>query len=227
MLIITLDGPGGSGKSTIAQALAKKMGYYFLSTGLIYRTLAWHLSGLGWDGVSPVDPVWLNGFHMKVDSQGRVHVNGKVVEVHLHEDAISRLASVVSTQPLVRERSNRIQREIAQGIEQDNSFSGMVIEGRDSGTVVFPQAGAKFFITASPEERARRRFEDLVRLDPSTRFEAVLEGLRERDKRDAEREIAPLKPAVDAIVVDTSTLSFEEVLKDIAGRLARLSRQAP
>ncbi|MDH4120134.1 MAG: (d)CMP kinase [Deltaproteobacteria bacterium] len=219
MRLITLDGPAGSGKSSVAKEAARQLGYYFLSTGLIYRALGWHLDRMGWDGERSVNPAWVAGFTLGVDSHGGVRVNGVVVEENLHGERFSRLASLVSALPLVRGESNRIQRELAQQIEREGSFPGMIVEGRDSGTVVFPQARPKFFITASPRKRAQRRLADLRATDPTATLESVQAGIEARDQRDATRDVAPLRPADDAEIILTDSLTLAQVVALVIRRV--------
>lgn len=217
--VIALDGPAGVGKSTVARALAERLGYYFLSSGLIYRVMAWWLSEAGWDGVTPPDAARLDGLTLRIGAEGQPVVNGRALTVNLRDERISALASKVSTAPAVRERSNRIQREIVAAIGRESSYPGVVLEGRDIGTVVFPEASRKFFVTAADEVRAERRYQELKAKEPALTREAVLAGIRERDERDRTREVAPLRAAEDAILIDTSHLSIEEVLAAIVAHV--------
>jgi cytidylate kinase len=217
--VIALDGPAGVGKSTVAQRLAVRLGYYFLSSGLIYRVMAWWLREAGWDGESPPDAARLSGMELRIGAGGQPIVNGTPVTANLRDERISALASRVSSVPEVRDLSNRIQRDIVNGIGQDGAYAGVVLEGRDIGTVVFPDAFRKFFVTASDEVRADRRYRELQAKAPGVRREAVLADMRERDERDRTRAVAPLKEAEDAIVVDTSALNIDEVLAAILAHI--------
>ena len=213
--VIAMDGPGGVGKSTTARALAERLGFFFLSTGLIYRAMAWQLLRSGWiPGQSP-SPAVLETLSISVDKEGGVCVNGHAAGEALGSDEISGAASQISSLPEVRELSNRIQRETVAGIANDGAFSGVILEGRDIGTVVFPDADYKFFITADPAIRAKRRHAELIRNQPDITLEEVTEALRERDQRDETRELAPLKPAVDAREIDTSSQTLAEVVESL------------
>jgi len=220
MKVVAIDGPSGVGKSSVARLMAERLGYYFLSSGLIYRCIAWYLLGEGWTAGTAPDTARLADFALSIGPDGVPSVNGTPIREGLHTDAISHAASVVSTDPAIRAVADRAQRETARKLARSGAFPGMVIEGRDSGTVVFPDADHKFFITASDTVRAHRRFLELKAADPAVTEEAVLAALRERDRRDTTRDHAPLKPAPDAVLVDTSELTLEQVLATILARVA-------
>lgn len=231
--IIAIDGPGGVGKSSLAKLLSERLGYYFLSTGLIYRAMVWFLAGhdggegsFPWDTESTNPPdeaaiAPLEDFTLRIDAEGLFWVNGAAVVADLHAEEISRASSIVSTIPAVRERANRIQRETVARIEREGTYPGVILEGRDIGTVVFPDASHKFFVTASEQVRAERRFLEKKAENPELTHAAVLEGLRERDHRDSTREAAPLKAAADAIEIDTSELSLREVVEKVLAVVGR------
>lgn len=215
--VIAIDGPAGVGKSTVSRRVAAALGYYFLSSGMIYRAMAWYLLQQGWDGRSPPDADLLARLTLRVDQRGEVWVNGRNVTGELSTERISQCASIVSAVPSVRERSNAVQRETVAAMGREGAFPGVVLEGRDIGTVVFPEARHKFFLTADEDERARRRFEELAAkqsggAEPGADKDAVLRALRERDARDRAREVAPLVKAPDALEVDTTHLSLDEVV---------------
>lgn len=211
--VIALDGPGGVGKSSTARALADRLGYFFLSSGSIYRAIAWSALRRGWSRGEPLAEGLLDEVRIDVGAGDALRVDGEPIAERLGSDAISEATSLLSTLPDVRELSNRVQRETVAGIAEEGRYPGVVLEGRDIGTVVFPQARHKFFITASVAVRAERRFAELKRTDPALTLEAVTRALQARDERDSKRAIAPLKPASRAIVIDTSLLSADEVVE--------------
>jgi len=219
--VIALDGPAGVGKSTVAKGVARRLGYYFLSSGLIYRVMAWYLSERGWDGGSTPDGAQLDSMHLTIAADQIPRLDGEPIRADLHSDRISALASVVSQHAPVRDRCNAIQREIVSDIGRTGVFAGVVLEGRDIGTVVFPDAAHKFFVTASDEVRAERRYLELREMEPGTRREEVLASIRERDRRDRTRDVAPLRAAEDAVTIDTSRLDAEQVIEAILSKLKR------
>ena len=162
---------------------------------------------------------------MRIDGGGAPWVNGNKVTTDLDSEEISAAASIISADAKIRERSNDVQRETVRRIEQDASFPGVILEGRDIGTVVFPDATHKFVLTASEAVRAARRFKEKQGDDPGLSLEAVQEALRERDQRDETREIAPLKPAEDAVQVDTSEFSLTEVVETLLEAVLATSPQ--
>jgi cytidylate kinase len=195
--------------------VAAALGYYFLSSGMIYRAMAWYLLQRGWDGRSAPEVAWLAELSLRVDARGNVWVNGRNVTDELSSERLSQCASIISTVPAVRERSNAVQRETVAAMGRENAFPGVVLEGRDIGTVVFPDARHKFFLTASEEIRAERRFQELAAMQPGASKNAVLAAMRERDARDRTREVAPLAKAPDALEVDTSHLTLDEVVQHL------------
>lgn len=213
--LIAIDGPGGVGKSSVARALAGRLGYFFLSSGLIYRAMAWHLRAKGWRHGEKPDPARLEPFVLAVTADGKIEVNGAPVVEELHSEAISRAASLISALPAIRQRSDAVQRETVARIGADFTFPGVILEGRDIGTVVFPDATHKFFFTASPEVRAERRYREQRVENPTLTLSEVRKALQERDERDSTREVAPLKPADDAHLIDTSSLDLEGVVERI------------
>lgn len=205
-LIITIDGPAGAGKSTLAKALAKELGYKYLDTGAMYRAVA--LLALR-EGISPEDDQGLKELvdtvHLEVDDEGRIKANGQDLTEDLRDEKIGMMASLISQKKDVREALWALQRQIGEK-------GGIVAEGRDTGTVVFPQADVKFYLDASPEERARRRFLDLLQRGKAVSFEEVLEDVKRRDHQDTNRSLAPLKVPEGAFYVDSTGLSISEVL---------------
>ncbi len=205
---IAIDGPAGSGKTTVAKTLAKRLGFDYLDTGAMYRAVALFLNERG---VSESDNESIEELlkNVKMDyKDGELYLNGKKVGEEIRTAETGILASKYAKNPVVRKHLSRLQREIA-----DNRK--MVVEGRDIGTVVLPDADLKIFLTASVEERARRRYEELVKKGEKISYKEVLEQLKRRDEQDSKREVAPLKPAEDAVVIDTTKLTVDEVVDRI------------
>jgi len=206
--IIAIDGPGGSGKSTVARRLAKELGFTYLNTGAMYRAVALAVSDAG---IKPDDPKLEEHTAsilkaLKIEFAGdRAILNGRDVTREITRPDISDLASTYSTLASVRARLREIQRAIG---EQ----GGVVMEGRDIGTAVFPDAEFKFYLDADPEVRAARRYAELSANGATTNREEVLRELRARDHRDSARELAPMRRADDAKVIDTSKLSIDRVV---------------
>ena len=213
MNIIAIDGPGGVGKSSVSRLLAERLGYYFLSTGLLYRALAWWFLEAGWQSTQAPPLERLAALALEIRADGALAVNGKPIQADLHQAAISDAASRLSTQAPVRDAINMLLRELVEAMARQGRFPGVILEGRDMGTVVFPGASHKFFLTASAHARARRRHLEMAGNAAAPSFEETLNDLEERDRRDSTREVAPLKPAGDAMLVDTSSLGLEEVVQ--------------
>lgn len=219
-MIVTIDGPAGTGKSTVARRLAEALGFEYLDTGAMYRMIA--VKTLA-DGADPEDPdaVAAVADAARMDfSGGRPLLNGVDVGSQLRTSEATRVASLVAQIPAVREALVARQREIA-------GRSNIVCEGRDQGTVAFPHAECKFFLTADPLERARRRHRDLIDQGQEVDFEELVREQHERDRRDEERAIAPLKPAADAAVIETTSLDADAVVELLAVRVrARMTSGA-
>ena len=208
---IAIDGPAGAGKSTIAKRLAKELGYYYVDTGAIYRTVAYFMDLLG---VSPKDVDGVERYidelniEIEYDEEGKQHMlmNGMDVTDEIRTQDISQKASLVSAHAVVREVLLDMQRDVAKA-------HNVIMDGRDIGTVVLPKADVKIFLTATPEVRAKRRTDELIAKGQQAKFEVVLKEIQQRDYQDTHREIAPLKMAKDSIKLDTSELDIEGVLE--------------
>jgi cytidylate kinase len=216
--IITIDGPAGSGKSTISLLLAKKLGLLYLDTGAMYRAVA--LSALR-KGVDLRDAAVLREMCRDIDinfrSAGdnyRVYIGAEDISDEIRRPEIDMLSSKISAIKEVRDAMTGLQRRI--GMK-----GGIVAEGRDMGTVVFPDADHKFFLTASSDIRAERRYKERVDRGECISMEQVETELKKRDEQDRTRIIAPLKPAVDAIIIDTTALGINEVVDEMLGRIGK------
>jgi len=208
--IIAIDGPAGAGKSTVARKLARRLGYSMVDTGAIYRAvaLAAQRAGIAWDDDAGLGRLLASpGLPIAFGDDDAVSLGGEDVTAAIRTPEMSRGASVVSARPVVRQRLLDLQRSLGRAAPR-----GAVLEGRDIGTVVFPDAPVKFFLTAADEARARRRHAELAGKGHEVELSDVLEDQRRRDKDDTERAIAPLKPAADAIVVDTTGLDLDQVV---------------
>ena len=204
---VAIDGPSGAGKSSVAKAAAKRLGAVYVDTGAIYRTIGLAAKRAG---ILPEDAQRLAGLlprlsiELTYDAQGaqRMLLNGEDVSDDIRTPEISRSASAVSAVPAVRAFLLEMQREAAR-------TRCVLMDGRDIGTVVLPQAEVKIFLTASPEARAKRRFKELREKGDGSSYETVLAELQQRDAQDMNRAIAPLRQAEDAVLVDTSELDFD------------------
>lgn len=215
--VVTLDGPSGVGKGTMAQILAKDLGYHLLDSGAIYRLAA--LASIQ-QNMSPEDEDKLVEMCTKLDitfdasdeSKVQVILGGENVTSRIRNEDIAQRASQIAAIGPVRAALLQRQRDFAQE-------PGLVADGRDMGTVVFPEAPVKFYLTAAAQVRARRRFDELQANGLDVEFNSILHEIQERDTRDSQRKVAPLKPADDAIVIDTSDLSIDAVKQEILSHL--------
>lgn len=203
---IAIDGPSGAGKSTVSNLLAEKLGYAHLDTGSMYRAVAYHSlkNGLKMDEEAKVVEL-INKMKLSVLPDGRIFVDDEEVTGKIRTDEISMAASDVSKLLGVRKALVKMQQDIA-------STGGYILDGRDIGTVVLPDAKVKVFMSASPEERAQRRFLENVAKGMEADYKTILEDTKARDYQDSHRENSPLKKADDAIEIDTTNMSLDEVV---------------
>ncbi len=216
MINIAIDGPSGAGKSTLAKAIAKELNIHYLDTGAMYRGVAYAALQAGVDvmDAGKVEP-FLNTLNIQTvyeNDEQRVLVNGQNIMPYIRTPEVSKGASDVSAHPCVRLKLVAMQREVAK--EYD-----VVLDGRDIGTFVLPDAKYKFFVTADVEERARRRFEEMQRSGLTGDFQQVLDDMRRRDKNDSSRSLAPLKKADDAILIDTTSMDIDAVVGLVLSKL--------
>jgi cytidylate kinase len=208
-LVIAVDGPAAAGKSTVSKALAARLGYRYIDTGALYRAVAWLAEREGIAAAAPeVIGARVGAADIRLEGDARrqrVLVDGRDVSAEIRTERISQLSSELSALPQVRAALLGLQRRIG-------AAGGVVMDGRDIGTVIFPGADAKFFVFASPEVRARRRHDELAAKGVGADPAAVRAELEARDSRDAGREHAPLKPADDAVPIDTTDLDPEAVI---------------
>ncbi len=210
---IAIDGPAGAGKSTIAKRLAKELGFMYVDTGAIYRTVAYFLDLLG---ISPKDVDGVERYideltvQIEYDEEGVQHMimNGMDVSADIRTQDISQKASLVSAHAVVRDMLLNMQRDVAKK-------HNVIMDGRDIGTVVLPKADIKIFLTADPEVRAKRRYDELIAKGQKAELPTILKEIQQRDYQDTHRPIAPLKQAKDAVKVDTSALDIEGVVAEI------------
>jgi CMP/dCMP kinase len=204
--VVTIDGPAGAGKGTVARALADRLGYRLLDTGAMYRALAWSVARAGLDTADEAAVRRHLGAVTVQLRDDRVLVDGRDVTDAIRTPEISALTSRLSALPAVREKLTPLQRALA-------STGGVVLEGRDTGTVVCPEAEVKFYLVASVDERARRRHGELAARGVEADLAAVRAEIAARDAQDAGRALAPLRKADDAIEIDTTALSVEQVVE--------------
>ena len=207
--IVAIDGPAGSGKGTIAKKVASKINAINVDTGAMFRCVALQAlrENVSLEEVEKIKNI-LNNLEIDLKPNGKVFLNGEDVSKAIREEEVSKYSSPISTISDVREKLLHMQRKLGE-------FNDIVMEGRDIGTVVFPNANVKIYLDASPEERAKRRIRQNLEKGIKSNYEEVLEEIKKRDFRDISRDIAPLKKAEDAIYIDSTNLSIEEVTEKI------------
>jgi cytidylate kinase len=215
-LVITIDGPAGSGKSTVAKALAGRLGFCYVDTGAFYRAFTWKAMKVGADledeaGLSKLvreTDIKIDGGH----EAPRVFVDGEDVTGEIRSPDVTGKVHFIAGLAEVRKRMVELQRAAAAG-------SDVVVEGRDTGSVVFPRADRKFYLDARPEERARRRYAELIPGSENLTYQRMLEDIKQRDLRDSTRKASPLRSGPDFISLDTTGLSVEEVVEQLLKKI--------
>ena len=202
--IIAVDGPAGAGKSTVSKICASRLGYTYIDTGAMYRAVALKVLRSG----KSLDENLISDIDIKLDESGKVFLDGGDVTKEIRTPEVSRGASDVAKFGFVRKKLTELQRDMAKR-------GKVIMDGRDIGTQVLPNADLKIFLTATVDERARRRFEELKAKNFAADFEQIKKDIALRDKQDSEREIAPLAQAADAILLDSTNLSIEQVVEKI------------
>lgn len=217
-LQVAIDGPAGAGKSTIAKAVAQRLGIFYVDTGAMYRAIALKglRLGIAFDQEEDIRRMIQETEIILEHSEARrVFCDGEDVTEAIRNLEVSRAVSKVAAYPVVRKRLVELQRQEAQR-------GGVVMDGRDIGTVVLPKADLKIFLTASPEERARRRWLELQKAGKEISLTDVQQDMEKRDRQDSEREVSPLVPAADALILDTTGFSVEEIVEQIISLTDRL-----
>jgi cytidylate kinase len=223
-MIIAIDGPSGAGKSTLGKMLAQKLNLLYLDTGAMYRAVGLAVWQAGIDSAETEKVIEI-ARKSEIELIGepdnlQIFLNGADVSKEIRTGEVSQLASIVSGIPEVRRNLVERQRNLGESAE-----NGAVLDGRDIGTVVFPNAHIKFFLTATPEARAKRRFEEDLEKGRAENYERTLAEINERDERDATREDSPLKVAPDALVIDTSEMDERQVFDTMLGEVNKLKQK--
>lgn len=217
-LQIAIDGPAGAGKSTIAKAVAKRLGIFYVDTGAMYRAIALKSLRLNISADHPEEVgqmVQQTEIELEHSDERRVFCDGQDVTEAIRSPKVSRKVSTIAAYPVVRQRLVQLQR-------QEAERGAVIMDGRDIGTFVLPEADLKIFLTASIEERARRRWLELLKAGKEVSLDEVKQDMEQRDKQDTEREASPLLPAQDALILDTTGLSIEEIVDQIIALTDRL-----
>ena len=205
--VVAIDGPAGSGKGTVTKKVGEKLGLVNIDTGAMFRCVTLNMieENINLEDEAKIEEI-LNKIEIDMKENGQIFLNGKEVTNRIRENDINKFVSPVSIIPDVRKKLLDLQRKVAQGKK-------VIMEGRDIGTVVFPNANVKIYLDATPEERAKRRMKQNQENGISGSYEEILESIINRDKKDMTREVAPLKRAEDAIYIDSSNMSIEETVE--------------
>lgn len=209
--VVTIDGPAGAGKGTVSRLVAQALGWAYLDSGALYRAVGIAAS---WEGIGLDEPEELADcasrtnikFVTQDHDEPKIIVNGKEATTEIRSELAGSMASALAAQPLVRQALVELQRSF-------QSAPGLVADGRDMGTVIFPDAPFKFYLTASPMERAQRRYKQLMGKGVSVKLDSLLHEIVARDERDANRAVAPLKPADDAVIIDSTSMPIAQVIE--------------
>ncbi len=217
--VVAIDGPAGSGKGTVTKKVGEQLGLINIDTGAMFRCVTLNMieEKINLDDETKIEEM-LNKIEIDMKENGEIFLNGKEVTNRIRENDINKFVSPVSVIPNVRKKLLDLQRKIAQGKK-------VIMEGRDIGTVVFPNANVKIYLDATPEERAKRRMKQNQENGISGSYEEILESIINRDKKDMTREVAPLKRAKDAIYIDSSNMSIEETVQEIVKIIERSNSQ--
>ena len=216
--IVAIDGPAGSGKGTITKQVGERLGLINIDTGAMFRCVTLNMieEGIGVKEQNKIKEI-LEKIEIDLKENGEVFLNGKDVTKRIRENDINHFISPISIIPMVRQKLLEIQRKMAEG-------RNIIMEGRDIGTVVFPNADIKIYLDASPEERARRRVQQNQEKGILTSYEEVLKSIKNRDEKDKTREIAPLRQAEDAIYIDSTNMTMEEVTNELVKMIKQKQR---